>query len=102
MSIYEHRQGSYESYRVARSVNGELRQKYFPRTSKGKIAAEQLDQEWANEQHQAQDHFSGTALRWSRITNYEKRKPRGPLRADHHGNEDASSTPENSVRTSLS
>ena len=66
MSVYEHEQGSYKSYRVARSVNGKLRQKYFPRSEDGLNAARELDQEWAEEQAQAQMSFSGMKSRWRR------------------------------------
>ncbi len=66
MSVYEHEQGSYKSYRVARSVNGKLRQKYFPRSDEGLSAARELDEEWAAEQAQAQMSFSGMKARWRR------------------------------------
>lgn len=66
MSVYEHEQGSYKSYRVARSVNGKLRQKYFPRSEDGLSAARDLDKEWADEQAKAQMSFSGMKARWRR------------------------------------
>ncbi len=66
MSVYEHEQGSYKSYRVARSVNGKLRQKYFPRSEDGLNAARELDKEWAEEQARAQMSFSGMKARWRR------------------------------------
>ena len=66
MSVYEHEQGSYKSYRVARSVNGKLRQKYFPRSDEGLNAARELDKEWADEQAKAQMSFSGMKARWRR------------------------------------
>lgn len=66
VSVYEHEQGSYKSYRVARSVNGKLRQKYFPRSDDGLAAAKELDKEWANEQAQAQMSFTGMKARWRR------------------------------------
>lgn len=66
MSVYEHEQGSYKSYRVARSVNGKLRQKYFPRSDDGLAAAKVLDQEWADEQAKAQLSFTGMKARWRR------------------------------------
>ena len=64
MSVYKHEQGSYRSYRVARSVNGKLRQKYFPRSEDGFAEAQKLDQAWAEEQAQAQMSFSGLKARW--------------------------------------
>ena len=66
MSVYEHEQGSYKSYRVARSVNGKLRQKYFPRSEDGLAAAKELDKEWADEQARAQLSFTGMKARWRR------------------------------------
>lgn len=66
MSVYEHEQGSYKSYRVARSVNGKLRQKYFPRSDDGLAAARELDKEWADEQARAQLSFTGMKARWRR------------------------------------
>ena len=66
MSIYEHKQGSYESYRVARSVDGKLRQEYFPKTRKGLAAARKRDKELASEQENAQQFFTGPALRWQK------------------------------------
>lgn len=66
MSIYEHKQGKYTSYRVARSVNGVLRQKYFPMTSAGLVEARNLDDQWAAEQAEAQTKFTGARSRWRR------------------------------------
>lgn len=66
MSVYEHEQGSYKSYRVARSVNGKLRQRYFPRSDDGLAAANELDKEWADEQATAQMGFTGMKARWRR------------------------------------
>ena len=66
MSVYLHEQGSYKSYRVARSVDGKLRQRYFARTEQGLKQAKAVDQEWANEQAQAQMNFSGMKARWRR------------------------------------
>ncbi len=66
MSIYEHKQGKYTSYRVARSVNGVLRQKYFPMTRDGLAEARNLDDEWAAEQADAQTRFTGARSRWRR------------------------------------
>ncbi len=65
MSVYRHQQGSYRSYRVARSVNGELRQAYFPRTRDGLKRAKALDAKWSSEQSRAQRNFTGPARRWS-------------------------------------
>lgn len=64
MSVYKHEQGTYRSYRVARSVNGKLRQAYFPRTRKGYRSAKELDEEWQLDQESAQESFTGPALRW--------------------------------------
>ena len=66
MSIYEHKQGKYTSYRVARSVNGVLRQKYFPMTRAGLTEARNLDDQWASEQADAQTRFTGARSRWRR------------------------------------
>ena len=66
MSVYEHKQGTYKSYRVARSVEGKLRQKYFPLSEDGLQAAKKLDQEWADEQATAQTNFTGYRARWRR------------------------------------
>lgn len=66
MSVYEHQQGSYTSYRVARSVDGKLIQYYFPRTRKGFAEAKKRDKELAKEQARAQEFFSGPALRWQK------------------------------------
>ena len=65
MSVYRHQQGSYRSYRVARSVDGELRQAYFPRTRDGLKKAKAQDAKWSSEQSRAQRHFTGPARRWS-------------------------------------
>ena len=65
MSVYKHQQGSYRSYRVARSVNGELRQAYFPRTREGLKAAKEQDEKWSSQQTRAQKSFTGPARRWS-------------------------------------
>ncbi|SVC12327.1 uncharacterized protein METZ01_LOCUS265181, partial [marine metagenome] len=65
MSVYRHQQGSYRSYRVARSVNGELRQAYFPRTRDGLKKAKAQDARWSTEQSRAQRKFTGPARRWS-------------------------------------
>lgn len=75
MSVYAHQQGSYTSVRVARSVNGKLRQKYFPRSEEGWKAAYALDREWEKEQAQAQLGFTGLQSRWRR---------REPLQAGPH------------------
>ncbi len=66
MSVYEHKQGTYKSYRVARSVEGKLRQKYFPFSEDGLLEAKKLDQEWAAEQAFAQTSFTGYKARWRR------------------------------------
>ena len=70
MAVYEHRQkdryGTYKSYRVARSVDGITRQKYFPFTAAGKKKAEALDEQWEQEQAEAQRHFTGIRARWRR------------------------------------
>ena len=66
MSVYKHQQGSYVSYRVARSVDGKLKQEYFPRTRQGLADAKKRDQELAQEQERAQQYFSGPALRWQK------------------------------------
>ena len=65
MSVYRHQQGSYRSYRVARSVNGELRQAYFPRTRDGLKRAKAQDAKWSSEQSRAQRKFTGPARRWT-------------------------------------
>ena len=66
MSVYKHQQGSYSSYRVARSVDGKLKQEYFPRTRQGLADAKRRDEELAQEQEKAQQYFSGPALRWQK------------------------------------
>lgn len=66
MSVYEHQQGTYKSYRVARSVEGKLRQRYFPRDEQGLLDAKALDREWEAEQHSAQRSFTGYRARWRR------------------------------------
>ena len=70
MSVYEHAQGSYRAYRVARSVNGKLRQAYFPRTNTGHLQAQSLDSKWAEEQAKAKEHVIRKLDGWTR-----KRKP---------------------------
>ncbi|MCY4657085.1 MAG: hypothetical protein OXC80_09760 [Gammaproteobacteria bacterium] len=60
MSVYEHQQGTYQSYRVARSINGQLRQAYFPRTQDGYQEAQQRDQQWAQEQLEARRKSSAS------------------------------------------
>ena len=66
MSVYKHKQGNYVSYRVARSVDGKLKQAYFPRTRKGLIEAKKHDEELAKDQERAQQFFTGPALRWQK------------------------------------
>ncbi len=66
MSVYKHQQGSYQSYRVARSVDGKLCQEYFPRTRKGYQEAKKRDEELARAQERAQQFFTGPALRWQK------------------------------------
>ena len=65
LSVYKHEQGTYRSYRVARSINGKLRQAYFPRSREGWRKAKELDQAWAEEQTVAQKKFTGSAMRWN-------------------------------------
>ncbi len=66
MSVYKHQQGNYQSYRVARSVDGKLCQEYFPRTRKGYQEAKKRDEELARDQERAQQFFTGPALRWQK------------------------------------
>ncbi|MYD44141.1 MAG: hypothetical protein F4W90_09670 [Gammaproteobacteria bacterium] len=66
MSVYKHQQGNYQSYRVARSVDGKLCQEYFPRTRKGLAEAKKRDEELARDQERAQQFFTGPALRWQK------------------------------------
>ena len=66
MSVYKHQQGNYQSYRVARSVDGKLCQEYFPRTRKGYREAKKRDEELARDQERAQQFFTGPALRWQK------------------------------------
>ncbi|RKU24235.1 hypothetical protein C6500_00285 [Candidatus Poribacteria bacterium] len=73
MSVYEHEQGTYRSYRVARSIKGQLRQQYFPRTREGLSLAKQLDKEWAEEQVKARSLNTHRMDHW--------RKPKAPLSA---------------------
>jgi len=42
MSVYEHIQGKYKSYREAISVDGVIKQNYFPHTPKGLKEAKKL------------------------------------------------------------
>ena len=65
MAVYKHQQGSYRSYRVARSVNGELQQKYFPRTRDGYRKAKAHDEKLARAQVRAQKKFTGPSRRWT-------------------------------------
>ena len=73
MSVYEHEQGSYRSYRVARSINGHLNQRYFPRTNEGLRQARMLDREWQEEQSKARQLSTESMSHW--------RKPKPPLSA---------------------
>lgn len=66
MSVYKHQQGNYQSYRVARSVDGKLCQEYFPRTRQGYADAKKRDEELARDQERAQQFFTGPALRWQK------------------------------------
>ncbi|MCE2437032.1 MAG: hypothetical protein J4F97_03360 [Pseudomonadales bacterium] len=81
MSVYKHEQGTYRSYRVARSINGKLHQAYFPRSRDGWRKAKELDQQWAEQQATAQRKFTGSAMRWNpdRLKNSGSR--RGPKAA---------------------
>ena len=65
MSVYKHQQGSYRSYRVARSIDGELHQAYFPRTREGYRKAKAQDEKWERAQKRAQRKFTGPARRWA-------------------------------------
>ena len=65
MAVYKHQQGSYNAYRVSRSVNGEQIQKYFPRTREGYREAKKADEVLARKQAQAAKKFKGPARRWS-------------------------------------
>ena len=67
MSVYEHQQGTYRSYRVARSVDGHLKQAYFPRTDQGFASANKLDDEWAAEQEEAKTRLN--RLSQNRVNN---------------------------------
>ena len=71
MSVYKHEQGTYRSYRVARSISGHLRQQYFPRTREGLNQAKELDKEWEQEQSKARKRFGRDVKQW--------RKPKRPL-----------------------
>ena len=83
MSVYAHQQGTYTSIRVARSVNGKLRQKYFPRSEEGWKAARELDRQWEEEQARAQLGFKGLQSRWRR---------REPLSAPRHETDESNRT----------
>ena len=75
MSVYKHQQGNYQSYRVARSVDGKLCQEYFPRTRKGYQEAKKRDEELARDQERAQQFFTGPALRWQKKPKKVERRP---------------------------
>lgn len=66
MGVYEHKQGKYESYRVARTIDGVLHQKYFPKTKQGLADAKACDHEQVLKQFEAQKHFTGYRGRWKR------------------------------------
>ena len=84
MTVYEHKQQAkgkrqdgkpravYRAYRVARSVDGSLRQQYFPFTEKGKRDAEKLDNKWRKEALAIAKFFSGPAARWNPDKNVRK------------------------------
>lgn len=74
MSVYKHQQGNYQSYRVARSVDGKLCQEYFPRTRKGYQEAKKRDEELARDQERAQQFFTGPALRWQKKSQKVERR----------------------------
>ena len=63
MSVYEHQQGSYRAFRVARSIAGHLRQAYFSRTDEGLKQARQLDEQWAQEQKHSRNSPRSTPNR---------------------------------------
>ena len=77
MTVYKHEQRKkglrrdgkpyklYKKYRVARFVNGKMRQDYFPRTRKGFQEAKELDDKWREEAHEAAKEFTGPAARWN-------------------------------------
>ena len=53
MSIYDHRQGAYHAWRVAVSIDGQMRQEYFPYNKQGYRDACQLEKIWKKEQKDA-------------------------------------------------
>ena len=87
MSVYKHHQGNYQSYRVARSVDGRLCQEYFPRTRQGYSDAKKRDAELTRDQERAQQFFTGPALRWQKKpkkverTRSNRSKTAAPMRA---------------------
>ena len=99
MSVYKHQQGNYQSYRVARSVDGKLCQEYFPRTRKGYQEAKKRDEELARDQERAQQFFTGPALRWQKKP---KKVERRTASAKSKSTIRTKTTPKRSVRSTAS
>lgn len=85
MSVYKHQQGNYQSYRVARSVDGKLCQEYFPRTRQGLADAKKRDEELARDQERAQQFFTGPALRWQKKPKKVERRATGKAKSSKSG-----------------
>lgn len=66
MGVYAHEAKRWKGWRVARHVDGDLRQKYFAHEERD--AADRLDAQWKREQDRAQQSFRPNSFRarWRR------------------------------------